>query len=138
MSGDKKTKRPWLRLSIRYKMLLVILAMLLLTLGSYLYLATTLFKQDKDLCSSDLRHQVRKAALAQELLGLGQHPGRAGTISLCKSQAGEKCLTGSGCVNSLHLPRKSEALLRVVLGCIQVVPLVKDAGQAQIRLSGSR
>ena len=36
-----------LKISIRYKLLLVILALLLLTLGTYLYLATTLFKQDK-------------------------------------------------------------------------------------------
>jgi signal transduction histidine kinase len=36
-----------LKISIRYKMLLVILAALVFTLGTHLYLATTLFKQDK-------------------------------------------------------------------------------------------
>lgn len=46
-SGDKDTRRSRFRLSIRYKILLLILAMLLLTLGTYLYLATSLFKQDK-------------------------------------------------------------------------------------------
>ena len=36
-----------LRISIRYKMLLVIAAVLLLAMGTYLYLATSLFTEDK-------------------------------------------------------------------------------------------
>ena len=51
---------------------------------------------------------------------------------------GEQHPTGSGCVDAFHLHRQLEALLPVLFGGIQVIPLVADTGQAKIRFAGSR
>ena len=82
---------------------------------------------------------MHEVILAHGLLGLRQHGGRAGHIAPGQFQAGEKHLADNEPVNhSVILPRQLKALLPVLLGGIQVVPFVADAGQAKIRFAGIR
>ena len=77
-----------------------------------------------------------KVLLARGLIGLRQHSGRAGHISLGQFQAGEKHLTDNESVNhAIILPRQVEALLPVLLGGLQVVPFVEHTGQAKMRFA---
>ena len=57
---------------------------------------------------------------------------------LSKFQPGEKHLTGDESVIVLDLPRQLNALLRVLLGGIKVVPLVAYSGEAKMRFAGKR
>ena len=97
-----------------------------------------LAKQRQHLCGSNLRHPKHEVMLAHERFGLIQNSDRAGHIALGKLQAGEKHPTRSEGVDAVHLPRQLEALLPVLLGGLQVVPLVGDTGQAKMRFAGNR
>jgi hypothetical protein len=56
----------------------------------------------------------------------------------CKFQAGEKHLTGNESVSVFYLSRQLDALLPMLFGGIQIIPLVGYAGQAKIRFAGNR
>ena len=87
-----------------------------------------LVKQDKHLCGSNIRHPKHEAMPAHERFGLIQNSGRAGHISLGKFQTGEKHLIRSEGVDAFHLLRQLEALLPMLLGGIQIIPLVGYTG----------
>ena len=97
-----------------------------------------LVKQDKHLCGSNIRHPKHEAMPAHERFGLIQNSGRAGHISLGKFQAGEQHLIRSEGVDAFHLSRQLEALLPMLLGGIQIIPLVSYTGQAKMRFAGNR
>jgi hypothetical protein len=88
-------------------------------------------QQCQYLYGSDLGQALYEAVLAHGLLGLRQHGGRAGHVSPGQSQAGQEHFTDNVSINrAIVLPRPSKALLPVLLGSLQVVPFVADAGQA--------
>jgi hypothetical protein len=77
--------------------------------------------------------------LAHGLLGLRQHCGRASRISPGHPEAGEKHFTDHISVNRfVKLPCQLEALLAVLLSRTEIVPFVREAGQAKIRIAGTR
>ena len=93
----------------------------------------TLSKQDKHLLGGNFRDAMHKVALAGGLAGLIQNCGRAGHISLGQFQAGKKHLADDEPVNNpVILPRQEEALPPVLLGALQVVPLVEYPGQPEM------
>ena len=96
-------------------------------------------QQRQHLGSSDLGHSINEVALAHGLLGLRQHGGRAGRISPGQLQASQEDFTDGGSINRANiLPRQWKALLPVLFGGIQVVPLIEYASQANELLIGIR
>ena len=87
-----------------------------------------LVKQRKHLGRSNLRHPKLEVMSTHELFGLIQNSGCARHISLGKLQVGEKHPTRSERDDTFRLPRQFDALLPVLLGGIQVVPLVVYSG----------
>ena len=83
----------------------------------------------------DLEHEV---VLARGPIGLGQDGGRAGGISPGKCQAGEQHLPGDGSVGVRYLSCQPDALLPVLSGGVEVVPLVVHTGQAQVGFADER
>ncbi|MDQ6671316.1 MAG: hypothetical protein M3069_11300 [Chloroflexota bacterium] len=93
--------------------------------------------QRKHPCRSNIRYPIHEVVLAHELLGLSQNSDRAGHISLGKPQADEKDRIRREGVDAFYLPCQLEAVLRVLLRSIQVVPFVVDTGQAKMRFGGA-
>ena len=69
---------------------------------------------------------------------LMQNSDRAGHIAPGQFHTGEKHLAGSEGVETFRLPRQEDALLPMLFGGIQVVPLVVDTGQAKMRFASNR
>ena len=65
----------------------------------------------------------------RELFGLIQDRDCAGHIPTGKPQAGDKHSVRNEGVDTFYLPRQLQALLRVQLGSIQIVPFVVDTRQ---------
>ena len=92
-----------------------------------------LTQERQDLCGSDFRETLREALLVRGLTGLRQHGGCACHIALGQFQTGKKHLTRNESVNTaLILPRQVEALSPMLLGGLQVVPLIEYTGQAKM------
>ena len=70
--------------------------------------------------------------LAHIPVGLCQEVCCAGQMPTGKFEAGEEDLASGGGVDGRQLPREFEALPRVLLRGLQVVPLVEDASQAKV------
>ena len=89
--------------------------------------------------------QQSQASAAQSFAGARTAQSCA-NISRCAShiapgqfQAGEEHFADNESVNhAVILPRQLQALLRVLLSGIQVVPFVANTGQTKIRFSGIR
>ena len=98
-----------------------------------------LTQERQDLCGSDFRETRREALLVRGLTGLSEHGGCACHIALGQFQTGKKHLTGNGSVNTaIILPRQVAALSPMLLGGLQVVPFIKDMGQAKMRFVDHR
>ena len=68
------------------------------------------------------------------MLDFRQHDGRACHISSGQLQAREEHFAEDEPVDlAIVVPRQTKALLRVLLGSIEVVPFVEDACQAEVR-----
>jgi hypothetical protein len=93
-----------------------------------------LVKQEKRLCSSNIRHPKHEAMPVHERFGLLQSSSRAGHISLDQFQAGDKHPVRSEGVND-DLPRHLGTLLCVLRSFLQVIPFVADTGQAKMRFA---
>ncbi len=81
----------------------------------------------------DLEHEVM---LARSLIGLSQDGGCAGGISPSYSKSGEEHLAAHGSVGRWRLSGQLETVLPVLLGSIEVVPLVAHTGQAKVGSAG--
>ena len=82
------------------------------------------------LCGSNIRHPKQEIVLEQKRFGLIQDGDRAGHVSLRQPHAGQKHRIRREGVDAFYLPRQLEALLRVLVGSIQVVAFVINPGQA--------
>jgi hypothetical protein len=95
-------------------------------------------KQCQDLCGSNVGHPKQEFMQPREVFGLSQYRDSAWHIFLSEPEAGDKhCIRHEG-VDAFYLPSQVEAMLPVLLGRIQVVPLVVNPSQAKMRFGGNR
>src|SRR5262249_2982089 len=85
-------------------------------------------------CSGNLWDAICQALLTRGLTGLCEQSGCTCQIILGQFQAGKKHLSGYESIGAFRLPRQVDTLLRMLLGSIQVGPLIAYAGQAKMGL----
>ena len=79
-----------------------------------------------------------KVMLAGKRFGFSQSSDRARHVSLSKLQASQKHTIRSESVNTLNLLGQLSALLSILLGGIQIVPLVMQKSQTKKRFTGNQ
>jgi hypothetical protein len=84
------------------------------------------------------RNERDKIVLLRRLRGPGEQRGRACCISPRQFQTSEQYLTSNDSIGVFYQPRKVDGLVCVLRICFQLIPLVADAGQPQMRFAGTR